>query len=281
MPRRPIVLGTQYATPCQREPYSIRNSADSGAAVVIVTTARMPRLARAVVPGLPLHVTQRGNRRQRTFFRDDDYLLYCALMREWCDRYGVEIWAYCLMQNHVHLIAVPDSPDGLRRAVAEAHRRYTTEVNRREGWTGCLWQGRFSSFVMDDRHLLIAARYVELNPVRAGLVSRAQDYWWSSARAHLFGLDDGLVTAAPLLARVDDWSAFLGESVSPEAAEQLHRHERTGRPLGDDDFVARLETLLNRVLRPRKPGPIARCATDSAVEPPGGRLALRAGRKLA
>jgi putative transposase len=256
---------------------------DSSAAALVGTTARMPRLARAVVPGLPHHVIQRGNRRQQTFFRDDDYLLYCALMREWCDRYSVQIWAYCLMPNHVHLVAVPETRDGLRRALAGAHMRYTAEVNRREGWTGCLWQGRFSSFVMDDQYLLMAARYVERNPVRAGLVSHAQDYWWSSARAHLLGRDDGLMTAAPLLARVADWSAFLGEGEPPEGAEQLRRHQRTGRPLGNDHFVDRIEQLLNRILKPRKPGPGARCASDNAVaqEPPAGSTALPAGRTLA
>jgi REP-associated tyrosine transposase len=151
------------------------------------------RLARAVVPSLAHHITQRGNRRQRTFFCPDDYLLYIALLAEWCGRCGVEVWAYCLMPNHVHLIAVPGSPDALRRAIGEAHRRYTADINRREGWRGHLWQGRFASYVMDDRYTLAAARYVELNPVRAGLVARAEDYLWSSARAHLLGRNDCLV----------------------------------------------------------------------------------------
>src|SRR5437868_2380710 len=97
------------------------------------TTRNMPRLARAIVPGVPHHVTQRGNRRQRTFFETSDYLTYIALMREWCDRYDVEIWAWCLMPNHAHLLLVPHTEDGLRRAIGEAHRRYTWEVNRREG----------------------------------------------------------------------------------------------------------------------------------------------------
>jgi len=218
----------------------------------------MPRLARTVVPGFPHHVTQRGNRRQRTFFRDDDYARYRALMAEWCHHYRVEIWAYCLMQNHAHLIAVPETPDGLRRAIGEAHRRYTAEVNRRKGWTGHLWQGRFSSFVMDDQYLLTAARYVELNPVVAGSVSRAEDYSWSSARAHLVGRDDGLVMAAPLLVRVPDWSAFLGGIAQPDVADQLHRHERTGWPLGSAPFIDGLERQLNRVLRPRRRGPVPR-----------------------
>jgi putative transposase len=118
---------------------------------------------------MPHHITQRGNRRQQTFFCEEDYEAYLQLMAEWCAKHAVEIWAYCLMPNHVHLVAVPNSEDGLRRAIGEAHRRYTRRINFREGWRGRLWQGRFASFVMDEPYLLAAARYVELNPIRAGL----------------------------------------------------------------------------------------------------------------
>ena len=136
----------------------------------------MARLARVVAPGYPHHVVQRGNRRLPTFFRDDDYWLYPKLMTEWCEVFPVDIWAYCLMTNHVHLIAVPETADGLRRAMGEAHRRYTAAINKREQWTGPLWQGRFSSVVMDEEHLLTAARYVELNPVRAKMARAADEY---------------------------------------------------------------------------------------------------------
>ncbi len=101
----------------------------------------MARLARVVVPGVPHHVTQRGNRRQATFFNEEDYAAYLALLGEWCGRCGVAVWAYCLMPNHVHLIVVPESEDGLRRGLGEAHRRYTRRINFREGWRGHLWQG--------------------------------------------------------------------------------------------------------------------------------------------
>jgi len=124
----------------------------------------MARIARVVAPGLPHHVTQRGNRRQQTFFCDDDYRAYLELMAQWCSRCAVEIWAYCLMPNHVHLIAVPESKDGLRSAIGEAHRRYTRRINFREGWRGHLWQGRFASYTMEERYLLAAARYIEMNP---------------------------------------------------------------------------------------------------------------------
>jgi len=215
----------------------------------------MARLARAVIPGLPCHVTQRGNRRQKTFFGPEDYLLYLALMAESCHRHGVAIWAYALMPNHSHLVAVPETADALRRAIGEAHRRYTLEVNKREGWTGCLWQGRFFSFVMDEPHTIAAARYIELNPVRAGLAGRADQYAWSSARAHLARQDDALVSVAPLLSRVDDWRAFLCEDAHTAIGDELRKHTTTGRPLGSDEFVSGLERLLGRMLRPRKPGP--------------------------
>lgn len=145
----------------------------------------MARLARVVVPGYPHHITQRGNRRQQTFFCDEDYQEYIALMKEWCSRLGVSIWFYCLMPNHVHLVAVPQSQDGLRRAIGEAHRRYTRRINFRENWRGHLWQGRFSSFVMDEKYLMKAVRYVAMNPVRAGIVKRPEQYRWSSSSAYL------------------------------------------------------------------------------------------------
>jgi putative transposase len=119
------------------------------------------------------------------------------------------------MPNQTHLIAVPSSEEGLRRAIGEAHRRYTRRINFREEWRGNLWQGRFASFVMDKAYLLAAARYIELNPVRAKLANRAEDWRWSSARAHLLGRDDCLVKAAPLLAMIGDWQAFL-QSAQPE-----------------------------------------------------------------
>ena len=199
-------------------------------------------------------MTQRGNRRQQTFFSEGDYAAYLELMAQWCREEGVAIWAYCLMPNHAHLIAVPASEQGLRRAIGEAHRRYTRRINFREKWRGYLWQGRFASFVMDEPHLLAAARYVELNPVRARLVESAADWRWSSTRAHLAARDDGLVQVAPLLAMVGDWKALLDSALPEEELKELRGHARTGRPLGDDAFLERLENLVGRVLKPQKGG---------------------------
>jgi putative transposase len=215
----------------------------------------MARLARVVAPGFPHYITQRGNRGQETFFCDEDYQTYLIMMAEWCGALDVEILAYCLMADHVHLIAVPESADGLRRAIGEAHRRYTRMVNSREGWRGHLWQGRFASFVLDEPYLLTAARYVELNPVRAGLVKAPGRYRWSSAAAHVRGRDDALVRVAPLLDLTPNWRGLLARVIRESDIELLHSHERTGRPLGDDAFVAALEKDLGRVLRRQKPGP--------------------------
>jgi len=198
----------------------------------------MARIARAVAPGIPHHVTQRGNRRQQTFFNDEDCQSYLELMSEWCMKFQVETWAYCLMPNHIHLIVVPETKDGLNRAIGEAHRRYTRRINFREGWRGHLWQGRFSSFIMEEGYLLACTRYVELNPVRSGLVKKPEDWPWSSAGAHIKGKDDFLVKTKPLQEIVNKpWEKFLVFDVQEQEIELLRKHERTGRPLGSDSFI--------------------------------------------
>ena len=218
----------------------------------------MARLARVVAAGVPHHVTQRGNRRQPVFFGDDDYAHYLKLLAAGCRAAKVAVWGYCLMPNHVHLILVPSGPDGLRAALGEAHRRYTRHVNNREGWRGYLWQGRFASFPTDDAHLLACARYIELNPVRAGLSRRARDWRWSSARAHLAGKDNALVAVEPLLSLAPDWAAFLRQGLDDDERDAIRAAERTGRPLGSDRFTKRLEKRLGRPLARLKPGPKAK-----------------------
>jgi putative transposase len=216
----------------------------------------MARIARAVAPGIAHHVTQRGNRRQQTFFNDQDYQSYLELMSQWCMKYQVQTWAYCLMPNHIHLIVVPETKAGLTLAIGEAHRRYTRRINFREGWRGHLWQGRFSSFIMEEGYLLACTRYVELNPVRAGLVKKPEDWRWSSAGPHMKGKDDILVKTKPLLEVVNTpWSNFLAVDVQPPEIELFRKHERTGRLLGSDCFIEKMELLLDRKLKPQKPGP--------------------------
>lgn len=215
----------------------------------------MARIARVVAPGFPHHITQRGNRRQQTFFSNDDYRAYIDLMADWCDWYKVAIWSYCLMPNHVHFIAVPNDEDGLRLAIGETHRRYTRRINFRHGWRGHLWQGRFASYPMDETHLLAAARYVELNPVRSKLCAQPEDYLWSSAAYHVDGKDDPLIKHSPLIEMVGDWKSYLTETPCVSMAAALKEAERTGRPLGSGKFITELENLLGRKLNKKKPGP--------------------------
>jgi putative transposase len=200
----------------------------------------LPRLRRIVVPGVPHHVTQRGNRREQVFFAPGDFRFYRRLLAESAARARTEIWAYCLMPNHVHLILAPANENGLRDTLGEAHRQYTRFINGRHGWTGHLWQGRFGSVAMDEDHLESAVRYVSLNPARAGLVRNAADWEWSSVRAHLAGKDDGLVTVRPVLDRFPDFAGML--EVAPTGVEMnaLRRAETSGRPLGRKEWVEAL-----------------------------------------
>lgn len=214
----------------------------------------MARIARLVVPDHPHHVTQRGSRRQTTFFSCSDYQMYITLVAKIKEKAGVDVWAYCLMPNHVHLVVVPKRPDSLCFLFRNAHREYARNVNAREGWQGHLWQERFHSFVMDEAHLLATVRYVELNPVRAGLCDRADEWRWSSVHAHLQKEDDRLVNVLPMIDRVQDWTTYLSSPETEKNLETIRRHSRTGRPIGDDSFVDELERKSGRSLRKRKPG---------------------------
>ncbi|HJS60720.1 MAG TPA: transposase [Pseudolabrys sp.] len=225
----------------------------------------MARLARIVIPGVPYHVTQRGNRRQQTFFCDEDYALYRDLLGEAARKAGSEIWSYCLMPNHVHVILVPSHEDGLRLTFADAHRRYTGFINARHRWTGHLWQGRFGAVAMDEAHLMAAARYVALNPVRARIVARAIDWPWSSARAHLSARNDGLVEVSPLLERYGDFAAFLENAADEQATRTLRMSETTGRPAGTGDWLAELERRSGRSFAPKKRGRKPRPAGPDAI----------------
>jgi putative transposase len=226
----------------------------------------MARLARVVVPGIAHHVTQRGNGRARTFFGEEDYALYRDLLAEHCRKAAVEVWAWCLMPNHVHLILVPSDTDGLRRALAGVHRRYAGVIHARARRSGHFWQGRFGAVAMDEDHLAAALRYVSLNPVRARLVARAQDWRWSSARAHLIGQDDGITALPPVRDRVPNFADLLAGEPDADAFARLRAAESIGRPLGDDRFLARLERATRRRLTPRKRGPKPRTPAGAEDE---------------
>lgn len=216
----------------------------------------MARPARYVFSGVPHHVTQRGNRRERTFFEDGDYELYLDLLAAAAARSHVEIWSYCLMPNHVHIIAVPSDEGGLRRTFRYVHRHYTGYINARLRVTGHLWQGRFSSVAMDEPHLVTALRYVALNPVRARLVAKPQDWRWSSTRAHLARRDDGVVKVTPALERVGNFATFLGEDFDEALSyAALRKAESVGRPVGSAEWLADMEQRTGKTLAPRKRGP--------------------------
>lgn len=221
----------------------------------------MARLARIVIPAVPHHVTQRGNRRLPIFFGDDDRAAYLALVASACLKARVTCLAWCLMDNHVHLILIPADQDGLRASLGEAHRRYTRLINFREGWRGYLFQGRFASYPMDDAHLMAAVRYVENNPVAARLVGEAADWRWSSARSHIAGrrvAGDPLTNVAALGQHVKRWRAMLRvglEAADDEAdIDAIEARMRTGRPLADPEWIEEMEARMRRKLAPAKPG---------------------------
>lgn len=214
----------------------------------------MPRIARIVVPDCPHHVIQRGNRRQKVFFCDTDRVLYLQLLKQQGKRCGISFLCYCLMENHVHMVAVPKFSWSLTRGLGEAHRKYTSSVNIRENWKGHLWQGRFISYPLEEKHFYYTVRYIEQNPVRAGIVQRAEDYSWSSARARVYKTDDILVSDRRLLGGIEDWTSFLAEAPSELEIALIRNHELSGRPLGDESFIRQLEKTAGRVLSLKKRG---------------------------
>jgi len=214
----------------------------------------MARLSRIVIPGLPHHVTQRGNGRAQTFFEDADYALYRDWLGEACRAADVALWAWVLIPNHVHLILVPSDADGIRRALAPLHRRYAGHVHARIKRTGHFWQGRFGCVAMDEDHLAAALRYVALNPVRAKLVYRAGDWRWSSVHAQL-GRDDGMTDTSAIRERFPDFAELLASGENEAMSQRLRRAETIGRPIGDATFLKHLEHDSGRTFAPAKRGP--------------------------
>lgn len=253
----------------------------------------MARMARVVVPGYPHHVTQRGVRSLDVFFSDEDRLEYLRLMREQCDRFGLHVVSYCLMDNHVHFVVVPEKEESLARAIGEAHRLYTRMVNFRDGVRGFLFQGRFFSCPLDAAYLLACIRYVERNPVRVlAEIKHAWDYRWSSARYRL-GLEetDPLLEArgresqfSLILESGLNWRALLAKEDEDDDVQVLLKKTRTGRPCGAASFVERMEELTGRVLKPQKPGPKTEEGNEVIVLPQRRNVAdphkKKAGRKV-
>ena len=218
----------------------------------------MPRLARPVFAEVPHHNTQRGNRREDVFFGDEDRAAYLAWLGEYGAKLGVRVLAYCLMTNHVHVVAVPDREDALEKVFRPLHTRYAQRINRAKRWKGHLWQGRFFSSALDEAYLWAAIRYVERNPVRARIARRAENYRWSSAPAHCGLTEDTVLTTDREWLRqvksVGNWSKWLAEGDRPEQLEILRRHVERGLPCGTEGFLRRLERRTGQTLRPRPRG---------------------------
>jgi putative transposase len=215
----------------------------------------MARISRVGASGYPHHITQRGVRSIPIFQTESDRRAYLDFMSQELNRFGVGVLARCLMTNHTHLIVVPNDAAVLARAIGEAHRRYTRMKNFSDGVRGYLFQGRFGSCVLDERHLLASARYVELNPVNSGVVKEAMDYPWSSARFHLgVSQSDALVKDKSLLGLVQNWAEYLNARDEPSIQTTLLRGIRTGRPTGSDQFVNLIEKITGRDLRMRQAG---------------------------
>ena len=226
----------------------------------------MARFPRVVVVDVPHHVTQRGNARQVILSSDSDRLTYLELLREYAQLYGLSVLGYCLMSNHVHLIAIPHTPVALAQSLKQAHGGYASYWNAQQSSTGHVWQGRFYSCPLDEAYLWQALRYVELNPVRAGMVESAEQWAWSSAAAH-GGLEnpDALLKMDPWRKRwsVVEWRVFLANGEPAAEVSALRHSTHTGRPLGSPVFVAELEALTSRALAPRKGGRPKKPVADS------------------
>jgi putative transposase len=218
----------------------------------------MPRESRVVCSDYPYHVTQRGNYRQNVFEDDEDREVYMNYFMEYKEKFGVKLFAYCLMDNHVHFIVEPSTESGLAKLFSVVHMRYSQHFNKKKGVRGQLWQGRFFSCPLDKEHLYEAIRYVELNPLRAGITSSIEAYSWSSLQGHLLGKGRYPVDDLSEYLEIDDWKTYLSESINEDVLATLRERTKTNRPAGNASFIKELEHLSGKTFnlagrgRPRK-----------------------------
>ena len=214
----------------------------------------MPRDARVVCAGVPYHVTQRGNYRQDIFEEEEDREKYMEFFMMYLEKFEVKLYAWCLMSNHVHFIVEPSTEDGLANLFRFAHMRYSQYFNRKKGASGHLFQGRFHSSPLDADHLYEALRYVELNPLRAGIVSRVDGYKWSSMKTHLTGKGKYPLSSVNKYLEIHDWKEYLKEKADEEILKTLRSRAKTNRPAGDAKFIKKIEKLTGRTLTFNKKG---------------------------
>ena len=206
--------------------------------------------------GWPFHLAHRGNHKNTVFSSDQDRLEYLTLLREYASRFGMAVWAYCLMGNHVHIVAIGEQRLSIAKAIGNTHRAFSSLQNRRRDVTGHLWANRFFSTALDETHLWAAVRYVELNPVRGNLVVDATDYRWSRARAHAGLTTDPLLDPnRPFPGPIDDWAGWLRLGLEDVIVKKIRENTTTGQPTGSDTFLAEMETRLGRPVRAGTPGP--------------------------
>ena len=215
----------------------------------------MPRIARAIATGIPHHITQHGNYRQVIFGCDDDYQQYLNWLKYYSDKHLLKIWAYCLMNNHVHFVAVPEKEESMARTFNTLHMRYAQYMNAKRGDRGHLWQGRYYSCALDEKHLYAAVRYIENNPVNARIVKKAENYRWSSAKSHVKRIKDPVLAVDCYLEEeIDDWVKYLEEDNNAGVKEALRVNTKTGRPCGDEKFIRKIERIVGRRLIARPKG---------------------------
>lgn len=217
----------------------------------------MARIARIALEGIPYHITQRGNGRQQVFFDDFDYSLYLDWFAEYSADAGLRVWAYCLMPNHVHVIAVPERPESMASVFARTHAGFARYFNLKRRSCGHVWQSRYFSCPLEPSHLWRAVAYVERNPVRAGMVEQADCYRWSSAAARLGSGGGEFLDLRPWQAEYtsSQWWNVLCSGVDEEAfGRRLQEASRRGRPLGQSWFTGELELRLGRAVQPMPAG---------------------------
>ena len=218
----------------------------------------MPRIARVVAAGYPHHITQRGNYQQKIFSDDADRIKYLSLLKEESSRYHLLILAYCLMSNHVHFMAVPQSEDSLGKVFKYTNMKYSQYYNNKMKVSGHLFQGRFFSCVLDERHMIACTRYIERNPVRANLVRKPYLWSYSSAKIHC-GIDqDDPLETNQLFAYIEkepkEWKEFIEAPDNLDEMKGIREKTRAGRPLGPNDFIERLEEQLKRLFKLKPKG---------------------------
>ena len=216
----------------------------------------MARTGRIVIPNIPHHIVNRGNRRQNVFFGEDDYIQYLEILSKFCMMYEVKIISYCLMANHVHLIAIPSESSALSKAIGDTHQAYTRMVNFRHRWRGHLWQGRFFSCPMDELYTCRTARYIELNPYKAKVVKDFADYPYSSAGFHMgYRLSDPVVKEPYFAYTAKEWRRFIEEATDEQEEKLIEQQTQTGKPMGEENFIKKMEKETGLDLSRKKPGP--------------------------